>query len=67
MKKFYAVQVGDNYDCDNGSTVKREAVKMANAAKRNHDNDGMEIRIVVCSTESDFVTEEIIIRDGFRG
>ena len=29
MRKFYAVQIGDNYDCDNGSTVKREAVKMA--------------------------------------
>lgn len=66
MKKFYAIQIGDNYECDYGSTVKREAIKMANAAKRDHDNDGMEIRIAVCSVDSDFVAEEIIVREGDR-
>lgn len=67
MKKFYAIQIGDNYECDYGSTVKRRAVKMANAAKRNSDNNGLEIRVAVCSTDSDLVTEEIVIRAGFRG
>lgn len=66
MKKFYAVQVGDNYECDYGSTVKREAIKMANAEKRDHNNDGLEIRIVICSTDSDYVIDEIIIREGSR-
>lgn len=66
MKKFYAVQIGDNYECDYGSTVKREAIKMANAVKRDPSNAGKEIRIAVCSTDSDFVTDEIIIREGSR-
>lgn len=66
MKKFYAIQIGDNYECDYGSTVKREAIKMANAQKRIPSNDGLEIRIAVCSTDSDYVTDEIIIRSGDR-
>lgn len=66
MKKFYAVQIGCDNDCGTGSTVKREAIKMANAYKRIPRYDGEEIRIAVCSTESDDVTEEIIIREGNR-
>ena len=66
MKKFYAVQAGDNFDCGTGSTVKREAIKMANAYKRDERYAGMEIRIAVCSEDSDYVTEEIIVREGAR-
>jgi len=66
MKKFYAVQIGYDNDCGTGSTVKREAIKMANEYKRNPHYDGLQIRIAVCSTESDDVTEEIIIREGSR-
>lgn len=64
MKKFYAVQFGDNFDWDNGSTVKREAIKMANAMKRDPEYDGLEIRIAVI--ENDFCSDEIIIREGSR-
>ena len=66
MKKWYAVQVGSDNDCGYGSTVKREAIKMANALKKDRYYDGDEIRIAVCSTESDYVTEEIIVREGKR-
>lgn len=64
MRKFYAVQYGDNFDWDFGSTVKREAIKMANAIKRNPDYDGMEIRIAVI--EDYYCSDEIIIREGSR-
>lgn len=63
-RRFYAVQHGDNFEWDEGSTVKREAVKMANQMKRDKDYDGEEIRIAVI--DDDFCTEEIIIRDGKR-
>lgn len=66
MKKFYAVQVGYDCDCGYGSTVKREAIKMANAFKRDHRYDGEEIRIAVCTTDSDYVFSEIIVREGNR-
>lgn len=68
MKRWYAVQVWDENDCGYGSTVKREAVKMANAEKRNPRNDGKEIRIVVMSdtTNDAYPVEEIIIREGDR-
>lgn len=65
-KRFYAVQHGDDYDCGYGSTVKREAIKMANALKRDHDYDGEEIRIAIVSCDDDFCEGEIIIRDGER-
>lgn len=66
MKKFYAVQNGDNYDWDYGSTVKREALKMANKTKRDHDYDGEEIRIAVIDCDAEYCTAEIIIREGRR-
>lgn len=66
MKHWYAVQVGDEIDCGYGSTVKREAIKMANAMKRDHDYDGKEIRIVVTYCDDDFCEDEIIIRNGER-
>lgn len=61
-KRFYAVQHGDNYDSDWGSTRKVEAMKMAKDLAKNPRYDGEEIRISVCTTEDDYCTEEIIIR-----
>lgn len=66
MKKFYAVQHGYNFDWDYGSTVKREAIKMANGLKRDHDYDGEEIRIAVIDCDNDYCTGEIIVRNGSR-
>lgn len=62
MKKWYAVQIGDDFSSDYGSTRKRDALKMAHAAARKHPAE--EIRIAICSTDSDFCTEEIIIQRG---
>lgn len=64
MKKWYAVQSGDNYDWDWGSAVKREAVKLANSLKRDPDHDGEEIRIAVIVNDS--CEDEIIVREGTR-
>lgn len=64
MKKWYAVQNGDDYDQGYGSSNKREAVKMANVLKRDHRYDGEEIRIAVI--ENDECVDEIIVREGSR-
>ena len=66
MKKFYAVQHGDNFDWDYGSARKREAIKMANDMKRNHNYDGEEIRIAIIDCKNDFCDGEIIICEGKR-
>lgn len=67
MKRWYAVQHGSNYDCDHGSTRKKEAVKMANALKKDPDFKGEEIRIALIDMEhGDFCDGEIIIREGSR-
>lgn len=66
MKTFYAVQHGSNFDWDTGSANKREAVKMANAMKRDHEYDGEEIRIAVIDTKYSVCDDEIVIREGSR-
>lgn len=53
-KNWYAVQVGSNYASDNGSTVKREALRMARQEAKKPENDGLEVRIAVCSTDDDY-------------
>lgn len=63
-KKFYAVQIGDEHAFDYGSTVKSEALRMAHREMRRDENDGLQVRICVCTTDDDFYTEEIIVRDG---
>lgn len=65
-KNWYAVQVGSNYASDNGSTVKREALRMARQEAKKPENDGLEIRIAVCSTDDDYCQDEIIVREGSR-
>lgn len=64
MKNWYAVQVGDNFDCGDGSYDYDEAVAMAESESVWHP--GEEIRIAVCSDGSDYVEREIIIQEGTR-
>lgn len=61
-KTFYAVQHGNDYSSDYGSTVKRKAYTMARELGREYPQD--EIRISVCTIDDDFCTREIIIREG---
>lgn len=63
-KRFYAVQIGNDYSSDRGSTRKREAIVMAHQAAR--ENPSKEIRISICTTDDDFCEREIIIRAGSR-
>lgn len=63
---FYAVQVGDCFDWDNGSENYDRAVEMANEAAKDADNDGLEVRIATINVETDFCEEEEIIREGSR-
>lgn len=62
-RRWYAVQVGkEDTDCGCGSTVKREAIKMARAYHKIRPDE--QIRIAICTTESDYVTEEKILYEG---
>lgn len=63
-KNWYAVQVGSDYASDYGSTVKREALRMARKEAKKPENDGLEVRIAVCSTDNDYCREVIVVRDG---
>lgn len=63
-KKFYAVQIGNDYSSDWGSTRKRDAFAMARRAAR--ENPGKEIRISVCTVNDDYCMRQIIICDGSR-
>lgn len=64
MKNWYAVQVGDNFDCGDGSYDYDEAVAMAESEAAWHPEE--EIRIAVCSNGTDYVEREIIIKEGTR-
>lgn len=61
-KTFYAVQHGNDYSSDYGSTVKRKAYTMARELGHEYPQD--EIRISVCTIDDDYCTREIIIREG---
>ena len=58
-KRYYAVQHGDDFSSDNGSTVKREAYKIAREIHR--DYPGEEIRICLCREDDDFCDGEIVV------
>lgn len=58
-KRFYAVQHGNDNACDFGSTVKREARKMATELHKEYPED--EIRVIYCTTEDNFCDQEVII------
>ena len=65
-KNWYAVQVGSDYTSDYGSTVKREALRMARNEAKKPENNGLEVRIAVCSVDDDYCQDEIIVREGAR-
>lgn len=62
-RRFYAVQWGDMYDSDYGSTRKAEALKMAKELTRDPRHDGEEIRICLCTTDDDYCDDIIIVRE----
>lgn len=64
-RRFYAVQRGDNYGCDYGSTVKRQAMKMAR--QEHKDYPGEEIRICLCREDDNTCDGEIVVYPGRRG
>ena len=61
-KKYYAVQVCEENDYETGSTVKREALRMAKAAAK--ENPLKEVRIYVRTEEDDFCQDIIIVQEG---
>lgn len=61
-RKFYAVQTGDEFSSDHGSTNYRKALVMAHEKARN--NPEKEVRICVCMTNDDFALDVIIIQEG---
>lgn len=65
-KNWYAVQVGSDYTSDYGSTVKREALRMAREEAKKPENNGLEVRIAVCSADDDYCHDVIIVREGAR-
>lgn len=61
-RRYYSVQVGDDYTDDYGSTVKREAFRMARReAKANPDK---EVRIALRTVENSDVEDVIIVQEG---
>jgi hypothetical protein len=64
MKDWYSVQVGNDFDCGNGSYDYDEAVAMAESEAVWHPEE--EIRIAVCTNGTDCVEREIIIKEGTR-
>ena len=63
-KRWYAVQHGNNFESDRGSSVKREAMKIARQMHK--DYPGEEIRICLCREDNDFCEGEIIVFEGKR-
>lgn len=58
-KRFYAVQHGDDYSSDFGSTVKREAYRMAKLT--HEDFPGEEVRICFCTVDDDTCEREEVV------
>lgn len=64
-RRYYAVQVGGDYVTDDcGSTVKREAFRMARRAAR--ENPGQEVRIVLRTVEDDYCDGIIFVQKGYN-
>ena len=66
MKKFYAVQNGNNFDWDWGSENYNKAVEMANDLVNDPEYDDQEIRIAIIDVDDNFCDDEITIREGDR-
>ena len=58
-KRYYAVQHGTDFSSDNGSTVKREAYRIAREMHR--DYPGEEIRISIEREDDNYTEDEIIV------
>ena len=67
-KTWYAVQVGDGFEWDNGSHDLDKAKAMAAACCEDSGNDGNEVRIAVIdeSGSEPMCVDEILIREGKR-
>lgn len=63
-KRFYAVQHGDDFSCDFGSTRKRDALKMAREVHAWYPLD--EVRLCLCKVDDDFCDGEIVVFKGRR-
>lgn len=62
-KRFYAVQYGRyDTDCAYGSTDWDEALAMARSIAEDNPED--EVRIVYCTTESDYAHHVVLIQEG---
>lgn len=61
-RRYYAVQVGDNFFDDVGSTRKREAFQIARREAR--ENPGMEVRVVTMTVDDNFALDETIVQEG---
>ena len=69
QKKYYAVQIGENYDYDfDGSTVKREAFRIARRYARNPAYAGKAVRVVDIDVDDngcmEYCNAEYIVSDG---
>ena len=62
--KFYAVQIGDDYNWDYGSYDAEAARKLAEIEAEDADNDGKEIRIAIIDTKYNVCDGVQIVREG---
>ena len=62
--KFYAVQIGDDYNWDYGSFDIEAARKLAEIEAEDADNDGKEIRIAIIDTKYNVCDGVQIVREG---
>ena len=66
-KKWFAVQIGDNFDWDDGSYNYDEAVERAKEYAEDPKNEGLEIRIAVIEEGNDPICiDEVVIVEGER-
>lgn len=61
-RRYYAVQVGDYFFDDIGSTRKREAFRIARREAR--ENPGMEVRVVTRTVDDDFTLDVTLVQEG---
>ena len=65
-KTWYAVQVGDDYEWDDGSYDYNEARKMAENRAADPENKELEVRIAYIDDEYKVCDDEEIIAEGTR-
>lgn len=65
-KTWYAVQVGNDYEWDDGSYDYNESRKMAENRAADPENKGLEVRIAYIDDEYKVCDNEEIIAEGTR-